>query len=99
MRSARNGHHGGVDGLPTSTSQERWAVGGGEGKDAAVGCPEVVAVGDQVQADHWLVESDGPGIVVQFDALTVAGEAPATSVPPPIATGRAVRAMAQPTPP
>ena len=47
----------------------------------------------------WLAVVLVLGIVVQFDALTVAGEAPATSVPPPIATGRAVRAMAQPTPP
>ena len=50
----------------------------------------------------WLVVVFVFGIVVQFDALTVAGEeraAPATSAPPPIATGRAVRARAQPRAP
>ncbi len=42
------------------------------------------------------------GIVVQFDALTVAGEeraAPATVPPPPMASGRAVSARAQPRAP
>src|ERR1700722_1283777 len=42
------------------------------------------------------------GIVVQFDALTVAGEeraAPATEPIPPMASGRAVRAGAQPRTP